>query len=49
MIREQKGLNIHTASIKGKGTLKEYWLDKEEIERITKPKQMGLGLFGMSE
>lgn len=46
-IREQKGWNIRSASIKGKGTLKEYWLDKEEIERITKPKQMGLGLFGM--
>lgn len=46
-IREQKGWDIHSASIKGKGTLKEYWLDKEEIERITKPKQMGLGLFGM--
>ena len=35
-IRQQKGWNINSASVKGKGTLKEYWLEKEEIERIKK-------------
>lgn len=47
-IRQQKGWNIHSASIKGKGTLKEYWLDEDEIARIKKPQQLGLGLLGMS-
>lgn len=45
-IREQKGWNIRSASVKGKGTLKEYWLEPDEIMRIRKPQQMGLGLLG---
>ena len=47
-IKEQKGWNIRSASVKGKGTLKEYWLDEDEIARIKKPQQLGLGLLGMS-
>lgn len=38
-IRQQKGWNISSASVKGKGTLKEYWLEPEEIERIKGRKQ----------
>lgn len=49
-IKEQKGWNIRSASVKGKGTLKEYWLEADEIARIkgvnTKTEQMGLGLLG---
>lgn len=45
-IKEQKGWNIRSASVKGKGTLKEYWLEPEEIMRIRKPLQMGIGLLG---
>lgn len=33
-IRQSKGWNIRSASVKGKGTLKEYWLDKEEICKL---------------
>lgn len=47
-IRQTKGWLIRSKSVKGKGTLKEYWLEPEEIDRITKPRQMGLGLLGMS-
>lgn len=47
-IRQTKGWNIQSASVKGKGSLREYWLDQEEIDRITRPRQMGLGLLGMS-
>ena len=47
-IKVQKGWNIRSASVKGKGTLKEYWLDEDEITRIKKPQQLGLGLLGMS-
>lgn len=32
----QKGWNISSKSIKGKGTLKEYWLEPQEIARIKK-------------
>lgn len=42
-IREQKGWNICSQSVPGKGTLKEYWLEPEEIKRIKNPQQMGLG------
>lgn len=42
-IREQKGWNICSKSVPGKGTLKEYWLEPEEIKRITTGTQMGLG------
>lgn len=45
-IREQRGWDIRSASVKGKGTLKEYWLEPDEIARIKKPVQMGLGLLG---
>ena len=45
-IKEQKGRNIRSASVKGKGTLKEYWLEPDEIMRIRKPLQMGIGLLG---
>ena len=38
-IRQQKGWNISSASVKGKGTLKEYWLEPEEIDRIKGRKQ----------
>ena len=30
----QLGWNIRSRAIKGKGNLREYWLDKEEIDRI---------------
>lgn len=33
-IRQMYGWNIKSQSVKGKGTLKEYWLEQEEIERI---------------
>ena len=33
-IRQQKGWNISSRSVKGKGTLREYWLEPEEIARI---------------
>lgn len=49
-IRQEKGWNICSGQVKGKGTLKEYWLDQEEINRITGKKivneQGTLGLFG---
>lgn len=49
-IRQQKGWNISSRSVKGKGTLREYWLEDDEIARIkgvkTKTEQMGLGLLG---
>lgn len=45
-IKEQKGWNIRSASVKGKGTLKEYWLEPDEIMRIRKPLQLGIGLLG---
>lgn len=45
-IKEQKGWNICSKSVPGKGTLKEYWLEPDEIARIKKPVQLGLGLLG---
>ena len=30
----QQGWNIRSRSIKGKGNLREYWLDREEINRL---------------
>lgn len=49
-IKQQKGWNILSKTIKGKGTLREYWLDDDEIARIQgKPlivEQQPLGLFG---
>lgn len=44
---KRKGWHIRCGIRKGKGSLKEYWLDPEEIERITgKPtKEKQLGLF----
>lgn len=49
-IKQQKGWNIRSSQVKGKGTLKEYWLDEDEIDRIlgrkTKHEQGNLGLFG---
>ena len=30
----QLGWNIRSRAIKGKGNLREYWLDKEEIDRL---------------
>lgn len=33
-IRRTTDWNIKSASVKGKGTLREYWLDPEEIKRI---------------
>ena len=42
----QMGWNIVDKNVPGKGTLKEYWLEPEEIARIKKPVQMGLGLLG---
>ena len=33
-IRDLLGWNISSGSVKGKGSLREYWLEKEEIERI---------------
>ena len=38
-IRQTKGWNIRSQSIKGKGTLKEYWLEPDEIDRIKGRKQ----------
>ena len=35
-IRQTKGWNISVKSIKGKGTLREYWLEADEISRIKK-------------
>ena len=46
-IRED-GWNVRSKTIPGKGSLVEYWLEKEEIERITKPVQLGLGIPGCS-
>ena len=48
-IRQQKGWNILTKVVKGKGTLKEYYLDPDEIIRIKgKPlvEETRLNLFG---
>lgn len=48
-IRQTKGWFIRSKSIEGKGSLREYWLEKEEIARIKKlreDKQTTLGLFG---
>ncbi len=39
-IRQQKGWNISSRSVKGKGTLKEFWLEPEEIERIKNSPRM---------
>ena len=39
-IKEQKGWNICSKSVQGKGTLKEYWLPPEEIERIKNSPRM---------
>ena len=39
-IKEQKGWNICSKSVPGKGTLKEYWLEPEEIERIKNSPRM---------
>lgn len=33
-IRQTLGWNIRSRAIKGKGALREYWLDPEEIQRI---------------
>lgn len=46
-IKQTKGWHIRGGNRKGKGNLKEYWLDPEEIERITgKPhKKEQIGLF----
>lgn len=36
----QMGWNIRSRSIKGKGNLREYWLEREEIDRLkNKPSQ----------
>ena len=47
-IKRTRGWHIRDGIVEGKGTLKKYWLDPEEIERITgKPRQEEqLGLFG---
>lgn len=49
-IKEQKGWNICSKSVPGKGTLKEYWLEPDEIARIKgyklKTEQLGFGLLG---
>lgn len=49
-IRQQKGWNISSRSVKGKGTLKEFWLEPDEIARIKgyklKTEQLGFGLLG---
>jgi hypothetical protein len=49
-IRQKKGWNISSRSVKGKGTLKEFWLEPEEIARIKgyklKTEQLGFGLLG---
>lgn len=44
-IRES-GWDVRSKTIKGKGNLTEYWLEQDEIDRITKPVQKPLGLFG---
>lgn len=46
-IRQEKMWNISYETVKGKGTLRQYWLEPEEIARITgKPlKQKQVGLF----
>ena len=33
-IRHETDWNIRSKSVKGKGTLREYWLDADEIKRI---------------
>lgn len=33
-IKKDKGWLIRSRTVDGKGTLREYWLDKDEIERI---------------
>lgn len=50
-IRRETDWDIKSQSVKGKGTLREYWLEPEEICRITgrsipKQEQATLGLFG---
>lgn len=45
-IRQSKGWNISSDTVKGKGTLREYWLEPDEIKRIQEGHQMSLGLFG---
>lgn len=42
----REGWNVQEKAIKGKNGLAEYWLEPEEIARITKPVQKPLGLFG---
>lgn len=46
----QMGWNIVDKNVPGKGTLKEYWLEPEEIARIKgyklKTEQLGFGLLG---
>ena len=43
------GWNVQSKTIKGKGTLVEYWLDKSEIERITGTKKTDEQLFTETE
>lgn len=50
-IRRETDWDIKSQSVKGKGTLREYWLEPEEIRRITgrnvsQEEQCSLGLFG---
>ena len=51
-IKRNLGWDIKSRCVKGKGTLKEYWLEPEEIARITgkpiKYEQLGIGLLGGS-
>lgn len=42
------GWVIKDRPVEGKGNLKSYYMEKSEIDRITKPQQMGLGLLGFS-
>lgn len=39
-IRQETDWDIRSQSVKGKGTLREYWLEPEEIERIKKTPHM---------
>lgn len=39
-IRQSTDWDIKSRSVKGKGTLREYWLEPEEISRITGKKEI---------
>ena len=47
-IRHIDKWDVKSRTIPGRRGMVEYWLEPEEIDRITKPQQMGLGLLGMS-